>query len=208
MEFGFVVVDRFNKYSHFLALKHPYFAKTVADSFLHKVRLYGIPFCIVLDRHKMFLSKFWCELFRWQDTQLNRNSAYHLQSDGQSEVVNCCLETYPCCFISQRPRKWSKWLSWVEYWYNTSFHSLPFKVVYGRDPPPLIHLGAILSTTSVDVEVLSARDVALTELRYQLLLAQNRMKQQANSDCREVHFEVGDMVFVKLRPYRHHFVAR
>ncbi|KAK9155413.1 hypothetical protein Sjap_002893 [Stephania japonica] len=209
-----VVVDRLSKYGHFFPLKHPFSAKTVADVFLRGVvRPHGFPRSIVSDRDKVFLSHFWSELFRLHHTKLNRSTAYHPQSDGQTKVVNRCLETYLRCFVHQRPKQWSLWVHWAEYWYNTSFHSslqcTPFKVVYGRDPPPLFQHGISSSSTHSDLaDLLSSRDQALRELRDQLLLAQNRMKQQADKGRREVNFQIGDLVYLKLRPYRQMTVAR
>lgn len=69
------------------------------------------------------------------------SSAYHPQTDGQSEAVNKTLEMYLRCITTDMPKTWSKALCWAEFWYNTSFHTsigmTPFKAFYGCDPPML-----------------------------------------------------------------------
>lgn len=142
----FVVVDRLSKYAHFALLKHPYTAKSVADVFVREVvRLHGIPISIVSDRDPIFMSSFWQVLFELQGTKLYMSSAYHPETDGQTEVTNCCLEAYLQCFSVEQPQTWSHWLPWAECWFNTTNHvstrMKPFEVVYGQKPPsPLQHV--------------------------------------------------------------------
>ena len=132
----------------------------------------------------IFLSHFWSELFKLQGTTLKRSTAYHPQSDGQTEVVNRCLETYLRCFTSGKPQSWARWLAWAEYWYNTSFYSstryTPFRALYGRDPPPLIRYEQGVASISLVEQLMEDRDAILDDLRMQLLHAQQRMKLQAD----------------------------
>lgn len=139
----FVVVDRLSKYAHFIPLSHPYTATTIAKVFFDNIfKLHGLPESIVSDRDVAFTSAFWTELFRLQGVKLCFSSAYHPQSDGQTEVVNRTIEMYLRCFTSDKPNKWLTWLPWAEFCYNTGFHTslkaTPFEIVYGRPPPQLL----------------------------------------------------------------------
>lgn len=88
-----VVVDRLSKSTHFLALTHPYTAKTVADRFVEGiVKLHGMLRTIVSDRDPIFINNFWNKFFKMSSTQLKMSSAYYPQTDGQMKVVNRCLE--------------------------------------------------------------------------------------------------------------------
>lgn len=131
-----VVIDKFTKYGHFIPLSHPYTAQTVAQLYVdHIYKLHGLPKIIISDRDKVFTSNFWQQLFKLTDTTLNMSSSYHPQTDGQTERLNQCMETYLRCMTQACPSKWSKWLSLAECWYNTTFHSAlgksPFEVLYG-----------------------------------------------------------------------------
>jgi len=134
-----VVVDKFSKYAHFVPLSHPFTALQVAVAYLNNIfKLHGLPTVMVSDTDKIFTSNIWQELFKLLGTDLRMSSAYHPQTDGQTERVNQCLETYLRCFLHACPAKWSQWLALAEYWYNTSFHSSlgqsPFLVLYGHEP--------------------------------------------------------------------------
>ncbi|XP_038972753.1 uncharacterized protein LOC103696780 isoform X1 [Phoenix dactylifera] len=208
-----VIVDRLTKYAHFLAISHPYTAGEVAALFVNQVaRLHGMPRSIVSDRDPIFVSHFWHEFFKLQGTTLRMSSAYHPQSDGQTEVVNRCVEQYLRCLCNQFPKTWEQNLAWAEYWYNTTFHSTagmtPFQALYGRAPPTIVrYMEGLTAVDEVD-RTLANRDQLMKELKGNLEKAQGRMKQQADKNRREVTFVVGELVFLKLPPYRQQTIFR
>ena len=106
--------------------------------------------------------------------------------------MNRCLETYLRCFAVAQPKNWLHWLPWSEFSYNTAFHTstklTPFEVVYGQ-PPPLVIPYESGSTKFASVDrSLAARDRLLGLLKQNLLLAQHRMKMQADKHRREKEF--------------------
>lgn len=190
----------------FLALAHPFTAAKVAQIFLDNVyKLHGMPDNIVPDRDRIFTSNFWQQLFQLTGTHLCMSSVYHPQSDGQTERVNQCIETYLHCFVHACPRKWSHWLSVAEFWYNTNYHSSvdcsPFEVLYGHAP----RYFGVDSATTVEVsdlqQWLQNREIVSRLIQQHLLHAQSRMKNQADQQRTERVFQVGDQVFLKLQPY-------
>jgi hypothetical protein len=90
--------DRFSKYVHFIALGHPYTATSVARAFFHDiVRLHGFPDSIVSDRDPVFTGRVWRDLFSQAGVQLRLSTAFHPQTDGQSEAVNKTIAMYLRC---------------------------------------------------------------------------------------------------------------
>lgn len=179
----------------------------MAALFLHNVfKLHGLPNSIVSDRDPVFVSAFWSDLFKLQGVELLKSSAYHPQTDGQSEVVNRCLETYLRCMTHGHPKKWESWLSLAERWYDTNYHTslqlTPFDALYGMPPP--IHIPYIPGDSHLSSveQLLLDREEALQVLKQQLLRAQRRMKQMADKRRNDKEFAVGDWVYIKLQPYR------
>jgi len=109
--------------------------------------------------------------------------------------------------LHQSNQNWSYWIPWAELWYNTTFHAstavTPFETVYGRNrkPPPLLRF--LQGETRVE-----AVDEALRQLKQHLLKAQESMKMYADRKRRNLSFEKGEWVFLKLRPHRQQTIAR
>lgn len=153
-----------------------------------------------LFRDSIFLSSFWRELFAAAGTKLRMSSAYHPETDGQTEVMNRCLETYLRCFALGRPKGWSKWLAWAECSFNTRFQSsagmTPFEAVYGHPPPAIVPFLPGEVRVQALAEVLRERDDVLGHLRVHLERAQHRMVREANKHHRDVEYNVGDKVYL------------
>ncbi|WVZ89845.1 hypothetical protein U9M48_036199 [Paspalum notatum var. saurae] len=194
-----VVVDKFTKYGHFLALLSQLF------------RLHGLPRMIISDRDQVFTSAVWQELFRLSDTVLMMSSSYHPQTDGQTERLNQCLEGFLRCTMHSCPRKWNKWLPVAEHWYNTTIHSSlgrsPFEVLYGYTPRSLGIANLKLCTVPDLEHWMQERELLSQLIQQQLLRAQQRMKAQVDKKRSERSFAVGDPVYLKLQPHVQSSVA-
>ena len=166
----------------------------------------------MLDRDPIFTSTFWRKLFDFMGTKLKMSSAYHSQTDGQTEVTNHYLEQYLRAFTAENPKQWYKFLSWAEFHYNMSHHSAirmtHFQAVYGRSPHSIpIYIRGSTSIQEVDQDLLTRNDI-LQKLKLHLQQAQHCMQQQANKHRRDIKFKVGELVWVKLQPYRQTTVAQ
>jgi len=111
------------------------------------------------------------------------------------------------CFNS--PKRWHYWLSLAEWWYNTSFHTslklTPFQAPYGY-PPPMVAEVVLPDCPELTMQdQLRNRHVAQQVIKYSFFLkkAQARIKHQADKNPSERQFAVGDMVYLKIQPYRH-----
>ena len=200
-----VVVDKFTKYSHFLGLSHPFTAADIAEVFFDNIyKLHGLPDSIVSDRDRIFTSTFWQELFKLVRVSLRMSTSYHPQTDGQTERVNQCLETYLRCFVHACPSKWVDWLSSAEYWYNTSAHSAigcsPFEALYGYSPRSL-GLPSAQGVGAHIAEWIREKKLMNTLLQQHLHRATHRMKMQADKGRTDRSFQVGDSVYLKLQTY-------
>jgi hypothetical protein len=197
------VVDWLSKYDHFIALRHPYTATTVAAAFFENiVRLHGMLASIVSDRDPIFTSTMWQELFRLCGTTLCTSSAFRPQTDGQSKVTNRIITIYLRCLAGNRHKSWLRCLPWAEYCYNTSYQTMlkatPFEVVYGRPPPALFPvLPDVTRVVAVDRQ-LRDQDIFLAEVRDRLLQAQGVMKLVHDKQHRHLEFEVGEWAWLRL----------
>lgn len=143
-----VAVDTLTKMAHFTALPKLPTAKETAAAFHQDViRLHGLPSILVSDRGSQFTSKFWSSLCQTLKVQHKKSSAYHPQTNGQTERVNACIEQYLRCYSTHLQENWAEMLPLAEFSYNNSLSSStgvsPFYANYGYHPtylPPNLGL--------------------------------------------------------------------
>jgi transposase InsO family protein len=132
-----VIVDRLTKTAHFLPMHTTYNTKKYAEIYIDQiVHLHGVPKTIISGRGAQFIARFWEQLQCALGTKLIRSSAYHPQTDGQTERVNQILEDMLSTCVLQYDKNWDKCLSLAEFSYNISYQAsikmAPFEALYGH----------------------------------------------------------------------------
>ncbi|KAF8675264.1 hypothetical protein RHS04_06745 [Rhizoctonia solani] len=154
-----VVIDLFSKFGHFIPTTKRVTAKGLADLFVtHVWKLHGLPIITVLDHRTTFTGKFLQALYQRLGIKPSFSSAYHPESNRQTERVNQFIEFYLRSYIAANHSDWATWLPLAEYTYNNAKHiatgKTPFELIYGRNP--------VLNPSNVPSNVPEADQVADT----------------------------------------------
>jgi len=202
-----VVVDKLSKEAHFIPVHSTYKAVQIAHLFMQNVfRLHGLPKVIISDRDVKFTSTFWRTLFAELGTQLNFSTAYHPQTDGQTERVNQVLEDMLRAYVMTKPTQWEEYLHLVEFAYNNGYHTStqlsPFEVLYGRKCRTPSSWGGPEDKLSLGPEMLKEMEDMVKKVRANLKAAQDRQKSFADRKRRFKEYQIGDNVFVRIQARR------
>jgi transposase InsO family protein len=170
------------------------------------VCLHGVLKKIVSDIGTQFTLKFWERLHETLDTQLRFSSAYHPQTYGQIERVNQILEDMLRACALQYGRCWDKSLSYAEFSYNNSYQDslkmTPFEMLYGRRCRTPLFWSEAGERKVFGPDVLQEAEKQVHMVWENLRVAQSRQKSYADHRIRELSFEVGDFVYLKVSPMR------
>ncbi len=201
----FVVVDRLSKQAHFIPLTRTASAATVASLFFREIfRHHGLPESIITDRDPRFVSAFWQTLFAHLGTQLNLSTAYHPQSDGQTERVNRSLGTFLRAYVAGRERTWDTYLTAAEVAYNNAPHAStgesPFFLTYGTHPT----LPSTLPARPRPAPYVQQLTDAISSAQDHLRRAQRTQTSSADRHRRDLAFAPGDHVLLSTRNLRLH----
>ncbi|CAI7834108.1 unnamed protein product [Closterium sp. NIES-54] len=192
---------------HFMPTTTDVSAEDTAKLFVtHVFRLHGLPRVMVSDRDPRFTSRFWQEVIKTLGTKLKMSSAFHPQTDGQTERTNRTLEQMLRSFISPTQDDWDELLPVVEFAVNNSVHESthekPFVLNSGRHPTTPATHGIKNLKIPAAKDFIGNQQAALKSARHWLQLAQQRQNSYADMKCREVVFAVGDKVLLSTKNIR------
>jgi len=200
-----VIVDRLTKTAHFLpygtGLTLDGLAKLYVDEI---VRLHGTPKNIVSDRDSRLTSRFWKSFQEAMGSKLSFSTAFHPQSDGQSERTIQTLEDMLRSCVLDLKGSWENHLPLIEFAYNNSYHASigmpPFEALYGRKCQSPICWNETGERQILGPELVQQTVEKVKLIRTRMQAAQNRQKSYADTRRRELEFQVGDHVFLKVSP--------
>ncbi|KAA0048733.1 pol protein [Cucumis melo var. makuwa] len=202
-----VVVDRLTKSAHFVPGKSTYTTSKWAQLYMSEiVRLHGVPVSIVSDRDARFTSKFWKGLQTTMGTRLDFSTAFHPQTNGQTERLNQVLEDMLRACALEFSGSWDSHLHLMKFAYNNSYQATigmaPFEALYGKCCRSPVCWGEVGEQRLMGPELVQSTNEAIQKIRSRMHTAQSRQKSYADVRRKDLEFEVGDKVFLKVAPMR------
>jgi hypothetical protein len=195
------------KVAHFIPVKTTYLGAQLAELYLSRiVCLLRVPKKIVSDGGTQFKSCFGKRLHESMDTKLNFSSAYHPQTDGQTERTNQVLENMLRACALKYERSWDKSLHNAEFSYKNSYQSslkmAPFEALYGQKCITPLYWNQTGESQVFGLEILQEAEKQVQIVRENLKTAQSRQKSYVDNKRRELIIEVGDFVYLKVSSMR------
>ncbi|GJU38052.1 putative reverse transcriptase domain-containing protein [Tanacetum coccineum] len=168
------------------------------------VSRHGVPISIISDRDSHFTSRFWQSLQSALGTQLDMSTAYHPETDGQSERTIQTLEDMLRACVIDFGKGWEKHLPLVEFSYNNSYHAsikaAPFEALYGRKCRSPVCWAEVGDVQLTGPEIIHETTEKIVQIRQRLQAARDRQRSYANIRRKPLEFQVGDRVMLKVSP--------
>ena len=200
-----VIVDQLTKSAYFLAVRMTFMLERFCRLYIREiVLLHGVPVSIVSDRDPRFTAHFWKSFQKAMGTRLTMSTAFHPQTDGQSERTIQVLEDMLQACVLDHKGNWEENLPLVEFAYNNSYQGIiqmaPYEALYRRpcrSPLCWIEVGESSITGPYLIRDTSEK---VSLIRQRLLMDQSRQKSYTDVRHRPLEFEVVDHVFLKVMP--------
>ncbi|GJR41305.1 putative reverse transcriptase domain-containing protein [Tanacetum coccineum] len=202
-----VIVDRLTKSAIFMPMRETDPMDKLARMYLKEVvTKHGIPVSIICDRDPRFASNFWRSLQKALGTSLDMSTAYHPQTDGQSERTIQTLEDMLRACVIDFGNGWVKHLPLVEFSYNNSYHAsikaAPFKALYGRKCRSPVCWAEVGQVQLTGPELVQETTERIIQIKQRIQTAHDRQKSYADLKRKPMEFQVGDKVMLKVSPWK------
>ena len=202
-----VVVDRLTKSAHFLPVRTDYSLDKLAELYIKEIfQLHGIPISIISDRDPRLTLRFWGKLQEALGTRLNFSTAFHPQTDGQSErVIQIMEDMLRSCVIDYEGR-WDRHIPLVEFVYNNSFQSsiglAPYEALYGRKCRTPLSWIELSEKKVIAPNLIQETEEKVKMIRERLKISNNRQKSYADMKGKDIRYDIGEKGFLKVSPWK------
>ncbi|GJV69155.1 putative reverse transcriptase domain-containing protein [Tanacetum coccineum] len=202
-----VIVDRLTKSAHFLPIRENDPLDKLARLYLNRiVARHGIPASIICDRDGRFTSNFWRSFQKALGTDISMSTAYHPETDGQSERTIQTLEDMLRACVIDFGKGWVKHLPLAEFSYNNSYHAsikaAPYEALYGRKCRSPVCWAEVGEAQLTGPELIQETTEKIILIKQRMQAAQDRQKSYADRKRKPMEFEVGDRVMLKVSPWK------
>ncbi|GJX41659.1 putative reverse transcriptase domain-containing protein [Tanacetum coccineum] len=202
-----VIVDRLTKFAHFLPIKETDSMEKLTRQYMKEVvSRHGVPFSIISDRDSKFMSHFWKSLNEALGTQLDMSTAYHPQTDGQSERTIQTLEDMLRAYVMDSEKGWDIHLPLIEFSYNNNYHTsikaAPFDALYGRKCQSPICWAEVGDAQLTGPKIVRETTEKIMQIKHRLQALHDQQRSYANKRRKPLEFQVGDKVMLKVSPWK------
>ncbi|GKF00887.1 putative reverse transcriptase domain-containing protein [Tanacetum coccineum] len=190
-----------------IAIDFDYKMERLARLYLNEiVAKHGVPISIISSCNSRFTSRFWQSMQEALGTRLDTSTAYHPQTDGQSERTIQTLEDMLRAFILDFEGCLDVHLLLVEFSYNNSYHSsmrcASFKALYGRKCHSPIMWAEVREGQLIGPKLVQDITKKILQIKDRFKAARDRQKSYADKRRKPLEFNVGDYVLLKVSPWK------
>ena len=202
-----VIIDRLTKTAHFLPINEKFSLDKLVHLYLKEIVVrHGVPVTIVSDRDPRFNSRFWRKFQECLGTKLKMSTAYHPQTDGQSErTIQTIEDMLRVCALDFKGN-WDDHLPLVEFSYNNSYHASigmpPYEALYGRKCRSPICWEEVGEQKILGPELVQQTKEKVELIQQRLIAAQDKQRKYADPRRKKVEFEEGEPVLLKVSPWK------
>nr|GFA09126.1 putative reverse transcriptase domain-containing protein [Tanacetum cinerariifolium] len=202
-----VIVDRLTKSAHFLPMRENDPMEKLMKLYMKEVvTRHGVLVSILSDRDGRFTSLFWRALHKALGTRLDMSTAYHPETDGQSERTIQTLEDMLRACVIDFGKIWDRHLPLVEFSYNNSYHTsikaAPFEALYGRKCRSPVCWAKVGDAQITGPEIIHETTEKIVQIKRRIQATRDRKKSYADLKRKPVDFQFGDNVMLKVSPWK------